>query len=86
MHFTKKSGRLSSAGPEILVFVGRCSVKFQSILDCFMANFKYEDSENIKADRVNTVIFNSHQSNVGVLLGHPVELQVSKFCNSLIML
>ena len=28
-----------------------------------MSNFKikYEDSENIKADRVNTVVFNLHQ-------------------------
>ena len=32
-------------------------------LNCFISNFKlkYEDSENIKADRVNTVVFNLHQ-------------------------
>ena len=28
---------------------------------CFIQNFKYEDSENIKADRVSTVVFNLHQ-------------------------
>ena len=32
-------------------------------MDCFVSNFKlkYEDSENVKADRVNTVVFNLHQ-------------------------
>ena len=50
VHFSKKSNRLSSAGPEILAFGNHCSAKFQLILDCFMPNFKlkYEDSENIK--------------------------------------
>ena len=49
MHFSKKSGRLSSAGPEILAFGSYCSAKFQLILDCFIPKFKfkYEDSENI---------------------------------------
>ena len=58
-----KSGRLSSAGPEILASVSHCSANFQLILDCFIRNFKlkYEDCENIKADRVNTVLFNFHQ-------------------------
>ena len=34
----------------------------ENILECFISNFKlkYEDSENIKADRVNIVIFNLH--------------------------
>ena len=42
----------------------RMLMNFQPILNCFIPNFtlKYEDSENIKADRVNTVIFNLHQS------------------------
>ena len=35
---------------------------------------KYEDSENIKADRVSTAIFNLHQTS-GVCLGHPVVLR-----------
>ena len=63
MHFLKKSGRLSSAGNEIQAFVSHCSGNFQLILDCFIPNFKlkYEDSENIKADHVNTVVFNLHQ-------------------------
>ena len=62
MHFLKESGRLSSVGPEIVYFVGRGSANFQPILDCFILNFKlkYENLENIKADRVNTV-----KSNVG---------------------
>ena len=40
-----------------------CLVNFQPILDCFIPNFKlkYENSENIKADRVNKVIVNLHQ-------------------------
>ena len=31
--------------------------------DCFIPNFKltYEDSENIKVDRVDTAVFNLHQ-------------------------
>ena len=40
------------AGPKILAFVSHCSANFQPILDCFIPNFNYEDSKNIKADRV----------------------------------
>ena len=75
MHFSKKSVRLSSEGPEILAFGSHCLVNFQAVLDCFISNFKlkYEESENIKADRVNAVVFNSHQIKQGdLLLGHPV--------------
>ena len=63
MHFSKKSGRLLSAGPEILAFVGYCSANFQSILDFFISTFKlkYEDLKDIKADRVNTVVLSLHQ-------------------------
>ena len=65
----KKSGRLSSPSPEILAFGSHSSANFQPILDCFIRNFrlKYEDSENIIADRVNTVILNFTyiKSNVG---------------------
>ena len=62
--FRKKSGRLSSAGPEIQAFVSHCSANLQPILDYFIANFKlkYENSDNVKADRVNTVVFNLHQN------------------------
>ena len=54
MHFSKESGRLLSASPEILHFVTYCSANFQPILDCFIPNFKliYEDSENVKGDCV----------------------------------
>ena len=53
----------SSAGPKILGFGSHCSVNFQPILDCFIPNFKlkYEDSENIKADRISTVVSSLHQ-------------------------
>ena len=63
MHFSKNLVVHSSAGPKMLAFGSHCSRNFQSILDCFITNFKlkYKDSENIKADRVSRVIFNLHQ-------------------------
>ena len=63
MHFSKKSGRLSSTGSEILTFGSNCSANFQPILDCFIPKFKleYDDLENIKTDLVNAVVFNLHQ-------------------------
>ena len=59
MHFSKKSGRLSSTGSEILTFGSHCSANFQPILDCFIPKFKleYDDLENIKTDRVNEVMY-----------------------------
>ena len=64
-------------GPKILAFVSHCSANFQLIFHCFIPSFKlkYEDSENIKADRLNTVVFNLHQIKSRVFfLGHPVFL------------
>ena len=63
IHFSKKSDRLSSVGPEILTFGSHCSANFQPILDRFIPKFKleYDNLENIKTDRLNTVIFNLHQ-------------------------
>ena len=63
VHFSKKSGRLSSTGSEILTFGSHCSANFQPILDCFIPKFKleYDDLEHIKTDCVNAVIFNLHQ-------------------------
>ena len=63
VHFSKKSGRLSSTGSEILTFGSHCSPNFQPILDCVIPKFKleYDDLENIKTDSVNTVVFNLHQ-------------------------
>ena len=54
----------SLTGPKTLAFGSHCSANFQPILDCFTPNFKlkYEDSENIKAERVSTVVFNLHQT------------------------
>ena len=50
-------------GSEILAFGNQCSANFQPILDCFIPKFKltYDDLENMKTDRVNTVVFNSHK-------------------------
>ena len=73
--FRKKSGRLSSASPEISAFVRHCSANFQPILNCFIPSLKLKckDSENIKAGRVNTVAFKLHQiKRRALFLGHPV--------------
>ena len=61
--FLKKLGCLSSEGLKISALSSHCSANFQLILDCFIPNSKltYEDSGNIKSDRVNTVVFNLHQ-------------------------
>ena len=58
MNFSKKLGRLSSVGPEILAFGGHFSEQFQLTFDCFIpkSKLKYEDSENIKTDCVDIVI------------------------------
>ena len=63
MHFSKNLVFYSSASLKILDFGSHCSVNFQPILDSFIPNLKlkYEDSENIKADSVGTVVFNLHQ-------------------------
>ena len=77
MHFSKKSGRLSSTGSEILTFGSHCLANFQPILDCFIPKFKleYDDLENIKTDRVNVVVFNLHQiKRLKFFLGHPVPI------------
>ena len=62
VHFSKKSGRLSSTGSEILTFGSHCSANFQPILDCFIPKLKleYDDLEIIKTDRVNAVVFSLH--------------------------
>ena len=61
--FSKKSGRLSSASPDLLAFVSHCSVDFQPILDCSVPNskLKYKDLENMKVGHVNKVVFNFNQ-------------------------
>ena len=53
----------SSAGPKILAFGSHFSGNFQPILHHFIPNLKskYENSENIKADRVNIVVFKLNQ-------------------------
>ena len=63
IHFSEKSGRLSSMGSKILAFGSHYSANLQPILDCFIPKFKfkYDNLENIKTDRVNTVVFNLHQ-------------------------
>ena len=63
VHFSKNLVVRSSAGPKILAFGSHCSANFQPILDCFIPDFKlkHEDSDNMKADRASTVVFNLHQ-------------------------
>ena len=72
--FSNKSSR-GSMGPKILAFVSHCLANFHPILDCFLLNFmlKYENSENVKVDRVDTVAFNLHQIKrcMGVFDGTP---------------
>ena len=56
--FRKKWVVCLSAGPNILAFGSHSSENFQPFVDCFIPDFKikYENSENVKADRVNTVL------------------------------
>ena len=70
MHLLKKSGRLSSTGPEILALGSHYLMNFQPILDCFIPNFrlKYENLETMKIDRVDTVVFKLHQIKQGNIL------------------
>ena len=79
--FQNKMGRLSSAGPEISAFGSYCSAKVQPILDCFMEKFelRYEDSENIKTHRVDTVVFKLHQIKQRKFFGTPSKCTGSKF-------
>ena len=66
-------------GAKSLGFSGPSSANFQSILDCFVPDF---DSENIKADLVNTVVFNLHHIKLGAFFfgggggGHPVQKEI----------
>ena len=59
IHSSKKSGRLSSTGSEILTSGGHCSSNFQPVLNCFVPKFKleYDNLENIKTVRVTTVLY-----------------------------
>ena len=70
IHFSEKSGRLSSMGSEILAFGSHYSANIQPILDGFIPKLKlkYDDLENIKTDRVNTV--KSNQT-IKVFFGTP---------------
>ena len=81
--FSKKLGRLSSVGPEMLAFGSHRSAKFQLILDCCIPNIKlkHEDSENIKTDDADRVVFNLLQVKQRKFFwGHPVHLRdVSNF-------
>ena len=81
-HISKKSGRLSPAGPEVLTFRSHCSAKFQPILDCLIPNFKlkYEDSENMKTDGVDTVVFNLHHIKQRNVLGDT--RYIAQFCST----
>ena len=69
------------AGPDVLDFGSHCSAKFQPILDCFIPIFKlkYANSENIKTDSVDTVVFNLHQIKQRNFFGTP-DSHVSSTC------
>ena len=71
--FRKKTGRLSSAGPKILPFGSHSMANFQSILNCFIPNFKlkHKDFENIETDRVSAVVFNLHKIKRRAFFGTP---------------
>ena len=68
-------------GSEILTFGSHCSANFQPILDCVIPKLKlkYDDLENIKTDRVNTVGFNLHQiKESNFFLAHHISRSTSK--------
>ena len=73
VHFSEKSGPLSSAGPENLAFGRHCTVKFEPILDCFIPNFKlkYGESENFKKIVSIHSFSNYFESNRGSFYGIP---------------
>ena len=86
IHFSKKSGSLSSTGSEILDLGSHCSPNFQPILDCFIPKFKlkYDDLENIKTDSVITVVFNLHQIKQSkFFFGTPCSLNICFSCRFL---
>ena len=60
MHFPKKKCHLSSTDPVITAFGSHCLPNLKTILNWLIPDVKltYGDSENIKTDRVNTVVFN----------------------------
>ena len=66
-------------GSEILAFYSHFSANFQPILDCFIPKLKleYVDLENIKIDRVNTVVFNLHQIEQSKFFGTPGSFQLT---------
>ena len=55
---------MSSGNPEIAAFGSHCSAKFRPVLNWFIPNIKLksEDSENLKTNCVNTVVFNLHRT------------------------
>ena len=77
-----------SGSPEILAFGSHCLANFQPSLDCFIPNFKYENSQNIKADPVKRVVVNLHQiKRRAFLLGWPpVEIPINLHCLLLVYL
>ena len=82
VHFSKYLVVCSSASPKILAFGNHCLTNFLPILDCFIPNFKlkYEDSENIKANCVSSVVFNLHHITRWAFFwgGHPVPIHIPK--------
>ena len=79
MCFSKNSGRLSSAGPESfrLPLLGELLTDFGLLYTNF--KLKYEDLENVKLDRVNTVVFNVYQIKHRAFFGTPGSTRNSSF-------
>ena len=73
MPFSKNLVVWSSAGPKISNFSSHSYENFQPILDSYIPNFKlkYEDSENIKENPVNTVVVNLRQTKRRAFFGTP---------------
>ena len=79
MYFLKKIESSVISGPEILAFGGHSSMNIQLILVSFIPilKIKYEDSENIKTEGINTVVFNLDQIKQRNFLGtHGIFCQV----------
>ena len=72
---TWQSAVFEKIGLVVISFGYPLAGELQPIFGCFVPNFKlkYEDSENIKADRVSIVVFKLRQiKSQAFFLGYPV--------------
>ena len=78
VHFSKRLGDLSSAGPEVLAFGSHCSAKFQLIFGCFTPNLKCKDSENIRTYCIDMIVSNHIKSNKESFFGDTVHVYLKE--------